>query len=198
MLEGFLLEKGKERNKINLFIGTISQFPVRIVLNFYLAAIQNYFIILREIIMNKTLTVRQFAGVKRIAQNVNPLVVKKNKIAAKIDELNAEYNALTEEIEGHEMGVKALTGGLTSEDLVVKKVEDTGKVDKDGKPVKVTKYEPKAGVVVFNEEANVYEIHVEEPAIDNVAPETVDDAEKAPEVEVKAEGDSPFPNNLPY
>ena len=133
--------------------------------------------------MNKTLTVRQFAGVKRIAQNVNPLVVKKNKIAAKIDELNAEYNALTEEIEGHEMGVKALTGGLTSEDLVVKKVEDTGKVDKEGRPIKVTKYEPKTGTVVFNEEANVYEIHVEEPAIDNVAPETVDDTEKAPEVE---------------
>lgn len=131
----------------------------------------------------KTLTVRQFAGVKRIAQNVNPLVVKKNKIAAKIDELNAEYNALTEEIEGHEMGVKTLTGGLTSEDLVVKKVEDTGKVDKEGRPIKVTKYEPKPGVVVFNEEANVYEIHVEEPTIDNVAPEAVDDTEKAPEVE---------------
>lgn len=131
----------------------------------------------------KTLTVRQFAGVKRIAQNVNPLVVKKNKIAAKIDELNAEYNALTEEIEGHEMGVKALTGGLTSEDLVVKKVEDTGKVDKEGRPIKVTKYEPKPDVVVFNEEANVYEIHVEEPTIDNVAPEAVDDTEKAPEVE---------------
>ena len=136
--------------------------------------------------MNKTLTVRQFAGVKRIAQNVNPLVVKKNKIAAKIDELNAEYNALTEEIDGHEMGVKALTGGLTSEDLVIKKVEDTGKVDKDGKPIKVTKYEPKAGVVVFNEEANIYEIHVEEPAIDNVAPETVDDTETAPERELPA------------
>ena len=131
----------------------------------------------------KTLTVRQFASVKRIAQNVNPLVVKKNKIAAKIDELNAEYNALTEEIEGHEMGIKTLTGGLTSEDLVVKKVEDTGKVDKDGKPVKVTKYEPKAGTVVFNEEANVYEIHTEEPEVEDAAPEAVDDAEKAPEVE---------------
>lgn len=131
--------------------------------------------------MNKTLTVRQFAGVKRIAQNVNPLVVKKNKIAAKIDELNAEYNALTEEIEGHEMGVKALTGGFTSEDLVVKKVEDTGKVDKEGRPVKVTKYEPKEGVVVFNEEANVYEIHIEEPELEAVAPEVVDDTEKAPE-----------------
>ena len=71
----------------------------------------------------KTISIRQFASVKRIAQNVSPLVVKKNKIAAKIDELNAEYNALIEEIEGHEMGVKALTGGLTSEDLVVKKVD---------------------------------------------------------------------------
>ena len=148
--------------------------------------------------MNKTLTVRQFAAVKRVAQNVSFAVAKRDKIFAKVQELSKKYEDLTKEIEGHEMGVKALTGGLTSEDLVVKKVEDTGKVDKEGKPVKVTKYEPKAGVVVFNEEANVYEIHVEEPAIDNVAPETVDDAEKAPEVEVKAEGDSPFPNNLPY
>lgn len=133
----------------------------------------------------KTLTIRQFATVKRVAQNVNPLVVKKNKIAAKIDELNAEYNALTQEIEGHEMGIKAITGGLVSEDLVVKKVEDTGKVDKDGKPIKVTKYEPKEGVVVFNEEANVYEIHTEEPVIDNVPTETVDDTEKVNEVETK-------------
>ena len=44
MLEEFLLEKGKERNKINLFIGTISQFPVQIVLNFYLAAIEYYIV----------------------------------------------------------------------------------------------------------------------------------------------------------
>ena len=146
----------------------------------------------------KTLTVRQFAGVKRVAQNVNPLVVKKNKIAARIDELNAEYNALTEEIEGHEMGVRALTGGLTSEDLVVRKVEDTGKVDKCGKPVKVTKYEPKAGTVVFNEEVNVYEIHTEEPEVEDVAPETVDDTEMAPETEVKAGEESPFDPTNPF
>lgn len=148
--------------------------------------------------MNKTLTIRQFATVKRVAQNVNPLVVKKNKIAAEIDKLNAEYNAKTAEIEGHEMGVKALTGGLTSEDLVVKKVEDTGKVGKDGKPVKVTKYEPKTGVVVFNEEANVYEIHVEEPEVEDVAPETVDDTEKAPETEVKVGEESPFDPTNPF
>ena len=141
----------------------------------------------------KTISIRQFASVKRIAQNVSPLVVKKNKIAAKIDELNAEYNALIEEIEGHEMGVKALTGGLTSEDLVVKKVEDTGKVDKNGCPVKVTKYEPKAGVVVFNEEANVYEIHDDlEEVVDTVPADSVDDTEKAPEVEVKSGEEASF------
>lgn len=144
----------------------------------------------------KTLSIRQMATVKRVAQNVNPLVVKKNKIAAKINELNAEYNALTDEIEGHEMGIKALTGGLISEDLVIKKVEDTGKVDKDGKPIKVTKYEPKEGVVVFNEEANVYEIHTEEPKLEAVAPDAVDDTEKAPEVEVKAGEKSPFSDSL--
>lgn len=146
----------------------------------------------------KTLSIRQMATVKRVAQNVNPLVVKKNKIAAKINELNAEYNALTDEIEGHEMGIKALTGGLISEDLVIKKVEDTGKVDKDGKPIKVTKYEPKEGVVVFNEEANVYEIHTEEPKLEAVTPDTVDDTEKAPEVEVKAGEESPFPDNFSH
>ena len=148
----------------------------------------------------KTLSVRQFATVKRVAQNVNPLVVKKNKIATKINELNAEYNALAEEIEGHEMGIKALTGGLTSEDLVVKKVEDTGKVDKDGKPIKVTKYEPKEEVVTFNEEANVYEIHIEEPELEpvNLDLQVVDDTEKAPEVEVNNSEETIFPDNLPY
>ena len=108
--------------------------------------------------MNKTLTVRQFAAVKRVAQNVSFAVAKRDKISAKMQELSKEYEGLTKEIEGHEMGIKALTGGFTSEDLIVKRVEDTGKVDKEGKPIKVTKYEPKAGVVSFNEEDRVYEI----------------------------------------
>lgn len=142
----------------------------------------------------KVLTVRQFAAIKRVAMNVNPLVVKKNKIAAKIDELNKEYNDLVEEIEGYEMGVKKLTDGLMSEDIVTKRVEDTGKVDKDGKPIKKTVYEPKEGVLTFNAEANVYEFCVtgeSETKVDNgiepeaVAPEAVDDTEKAPEVETE-------------
>lgn len=122
----------------------------------------------------KTLTVRQFATVKRVAQNVNPLVVKRSKLFAKIEELNEEIAAINEEVSGHEMGIKALTGGMTSEQLVNKLVEDTGKTDKDGKPIKVTKYEPKEGTVVFNANDNVYEIHVEEfkiedPLIENTS-----------------------------
>ena len=76
--------------------------------------------------------------------------------------------------------------------------DSVGKIGEDGKPVKVTKYEPKAGIMVFNEEANVYEIHVEEPEVDNVEPETVDDTEKVPETEVKAGEESPFDPTNPF
>lgn len=146
----------------------------------------------------RTLSVRQFAAVKRVAQNVNPLVVKKNKIATKISELNKEYNDLVEEIEGYELGVKKLTGGLFSEDLVVKKVEDTGKVDKDGKPVKVTKYEPREGVVTFNESTNVYEIHIEEPVVDNATPEVIDDSRLAETEQAPADFGEDDEDRLPF
>lgn len=132
----------------------------------------------------KTLTTRQFATVKRVAQNVNPLVVKRNKIANKIEELDAAWNSLTKEIESHEMGIRALTGGFTSENLVIKKVENTGKVDKNGCPVKMIKYEPNTDIIVFNEETHVYEIHV--PLTDNNDTNTIDDTEKATEKELPA------------
>ena len=44
MLEEFLLEKGKEKSKIDLFIKTLSQLPIQITLNFYLTAISYYII----------------------------------------------------------------------------------------------------------------------------------------------------------
>ena len=42
MLEEFLLEKGKEKSQIDLFIKTLSQLPTQITLNFYLTAIDYY------------------------------------------------------------------------------------------------------------------------------------------------------------
>lgn len=139
----------------------------------------------------RTLTIRQFAAVKRVAQNVNYAVTKRTKVAEQITRLNQEYNDLTEEIEGHEAGIVKLTG-LTSEELVVKVVENTGKVDKDGKPIKVTKYEPREDRVRFNEEKKVYEILEETPAFTETPVETmdnIDDTEKVGEVE----GEAPVP-----
>lgn len=105
--------------------------------------------------MNR-LTIRQFAAVKRVAQNVSPLVIKRAKIMAKISELQNEYENLGMEIEGHEMGIRNLTGGYTCENLVSRKVVDSGKVDANGKPIMVTKYEPNPEYLRFDEEDNSY------------------------------------------
>lgn len=113
--------------------------------------------------MSKTITVRQMAAIKRVAQNVNPLVTKKNKLMEKIISIREEIESLNDEILGHEVGVRTLTGGLVSEDLIVKKIETTNKTDKNGNPIKVTKYEPNEDVVIFNSEANIYEIIEKEP-----------------------------------
>ena len=103
----------------------------------------------------KKLTIRNFAAIKRIAQNVNPLVVKKNRMLAQAKKILLEVRGIEEEIKGYEAGVVALTGGYQSEALVTKVVEDTGKIDKDNTPIKVTKYIP-TNLVTFSEEENCY------------------------------------------
>ena len=42
MLEDFLLEKGKERSKIDSFIKTLSQLPIQLTLSYYVTAIDYY------------------------------------------------------------------------------------------------------------------------------------------------------------
>ena len=105
----------------------------------------------------KKLTIRNFAAIKRIAQNVNPLVVRKNRMLAQAKKILLEVKEIEEEIKGYEAGVVALTGGYQSEALVTKVVENTGKLDKDNAPIKVTKYIP-TNLVTFNEEENCYYI----------------------------------------
>ena len=115
----------------------------------------------------KEITTRQMAMIKRIAMNVNPLVVKKNKLVSKINELTAEIAEINDAIEGNEMGIKSITGGLSSEVLITKTVTDSGKVDKNGNPIKVTKYEPNTEWVKWNEDKKVYIIEdIEEPTVE--------------------------------
>ena len=117
----------------------------------------------------KEITTRQMAMIKRIAMNVNPLVVKKNKLISKINELTEEIAEINDAIEGNEMGIKTITGGLSSEVLITKTVTDSGKVDKNGNPIKVTKYEPNSDIVKWDENKKVY-------IVNNVAESAIEEA----------------------
>ena len=134
----------------------------------------------------KEITTRQMAMIKRIAMNVNPLVVKKNKLISKINDLTVEIAEINDAIEGNEMGIKTITGGLSSEVLITKTVTDSGKVDKNGNPIKVTKYEPNSDIVKWDENKKVYIINnVAESAIEEASiytsEENVDSTDNATE-----------------
>lgn len=122
----------------------------------------------------KELSKFEIAAIRRTAQNVNAMVTKKTKLKEKIDALQAEYNQIEEAQEQFEVPIRKMTGGYGTEDLIVKVIEDTGKLDKDGKPVKLAKYVLK------------YPDTILPPAMDG-GNGVVDDTEKAPEVEVPAE-----------
>lgn len=109
----------------------------------------------------KELSTRQWATIKRTAQNVLPLIQKREKLQKYVEELET----INAQIEGMEYGTKALTGGYTSEEIVKRVVSDyidpnTGavKTDKDGRALKITKYVPNTDVVEFDAQANVYYI----------------------------------------
>lgn len=80
------------------------------------------------------------AALKRTAQNVYPLVRRKNKIKEEMESLQNELDEIQTQIDGYQYPIAQETGGYTTEDLVVRTVVDSGKLDKDGKPIKVTQY----------------------------------------------------------
>ena len=82
----------------------------------------------------------EIATIKRTAQSVNPMVSKKAKLEEQISALQAEYDQLNTIQEQYEASIKTMTGGYGTEDLVDKVIETTSAVDKNGKPIKVTKY----------------------------------------------------------
>ena len=106
----------------------------------------------------KSISASQFASIKRIYMNVSPLIIKKNKLISKINELTLEIAQINDEIAGNEMGVKALTGGYSSEQLVIRTVENTGKVNSNGSAIKSTKYSPNPEYITWNEETKKYEL----------------------------------------
>lgn len=121
----------------------------------------------------------EIATIKRTAQSVNPMVSKKAKLKEQIDALQKEYDQLSVMQEQYEASIKTMTGGYGTEDLVEKVIETTGAVDKNNKPIKVTKYVlkyPETVIPVESEKSDAdttevvnedtEEINVEETSID--------------------------------
>lgn len=89
----------------------------------------------------KKFTKIEIAVIKRTAQNVAQFTTKKEKLDAKISELEAEKAALQPTIDAFQGPIKEMTGGYTTEDLVRREVIKTGKFDnKTGKEILQTKY----------------------------------------------------------
>ena len=98
------------------------------------------------------------ASLKRTAQNVSPLVRRKQKLQAEIAEREEEMASIQKQLDTYEAPIKEATGGYGTEDLVIRTVEVTDKMDKDGKPVKVTKWNLKYPETIIPEEVNDTEV----------------------------------------
>ena len=91
--------------------------------------------------MEKKFTKFELARIKRTAQNIDQYVTKKNKLVAKVAEMNAEIEKLQQFIDISDAPVKLTTGGYGVEQLVKKVVTPTDKFDKNGNLIKVTTFE---------------------------------------------------------
>lgn len=80
------------------------------------------------------------ASLKRTAQNVAPLLRRKQKLQKEIADREEELKSIQIQIGSYEAPIKEATGGYGIEDLVEKVVESTGNTDKNGNPIKVTKW----------------------------------------------------------
>ena len=134
--------------------------------------------------MKKSISFDEFQSVKRVAQACNPLKVKRDKVQAKIEALQAEYNAYDTQISALEAGIKSIIGFRTEE--LVKKIIVPG-TDKNGKEIKTTKYVP-TDIVTYDKDKKQYVITVPD------APEANEDT-NASDTEEEVTMDAQQPSN---
>lgn len=82
------------------------------------------------------------ANLRRTAQMVSPKVIEKQKLQAEVEAMNARIAVLNGQIESLDGHIRRECG-YGVEDLITRHVIETGKFDKNGRPVKVTKWELK-------------------------------------------------------
>ena len=91
--------------------------------------------------MEKKFTKFELARLKRTAQNVNQYVTKKNRLVAKVAEMQEEINKVQELIDMSDVPIKLTFNGYGVEDLVKKVVTASDKLDKNGNIIKTTSFE---------------------------------------------------------
>ena len=133
----------------------------------------------------------QVATLKRVAQSVSPLVRAKEKLVNQITECEQELKSIQTQIDAFQGPIKEMTGGYTTEDLVVREVSVTDKLDKEGKPVKVTKWVLRYPDTVIPVEQEEQEVPEEaESVVENMPSVT-------PAEEPQESSDSNFDFNIP-
>ena len=128
--------------------------------------------------MEKRISTRDLAAIKRTAMNVAPIVAKRNKAKRMIEKCTEEYNHYENTILKYESGIITQTG-LRTEQVVTKVTESTGKVDKNGKEMKQTKYVINPNVH-FDSETSEYVVTIEDENDSEGAPVAEGDKEVAP------------------
>ena len=151
--------------------------------------------------MEKIISTRDFADIKRMAQIVNPKVSRKTTLLKQKAKIDAEIAELNETISLLEGGIKCKFLGLGTEQLVKKVVSPAVREDgtpyidaKTGKQLTKTTWEP-LPCLVYNEEKNNYTLTVDEDVkVSTEAPSAGSDfdidAEKA--AQVTEDNDNPF------
>lgn len=103
----------------------------------------------------------QLASFKRTAQNVYPLVRRQERLAARMAELQQEFESNQRQIDAYEAPVKEATGGFTTDDLFVREVIEG--TDKHGRLIKTTVYRLKYPDTIVPPEDDANECHTFDP-----------------------------------
>jgi hypothetical protein len=77
--------------------------------------------------MEKKFSKFEIAAIKRTAANVSKDTIAKDKLIKKIEELTKEKEAIQKRIDAWQTPIIEMTGGYTTEDLVIRVVDKSGK-----------------------------------------------------------------------
>ena len=152
--------------------------------------------------MEKTFSKIEISVIKSTAKNVAPFVTKKAKVDEQIAATKEKIQKMLEEklqklevekagyqsiIDSMNQAVKQITGGFTTEDLIVITKEGTGQMGDNGKEIMKTCYNlkyPETVIPVENQEA---ETEAECPSHEEAAPEEMPEEMMQEQAEIAEE-----------